>query len=432
MRKLLLASAASMGALLVATSGAMAQPATPVAPGTVAVHLNGYLQFAIGDVGGTGMSGPGTKTNGGAYKLSPVGTIGDVRLYPGIDGMSDNGIAYGAQIELRTTTSNATGKGVNNNSTTGAGVNTIYVRRAYGYIGTTAFGYVRYGQTDGAFTLLQRGVIEAFGDGAQWNAEGGPVNLLPSPGAPSSFIYADQGALYTTDKLVYISPAVSEPVLDGQFSAAISYEPNSNGIKEGYANQSTIYSAQASSIAGGSPFRRRNTFDGMVNYGVDLGGFATQASVGYLASSPLGNLTGAQQYTSMDVFQAGAQTTYGGLTLGANLKTGSVEDGYAFKPKGGRNGLDYIVGATYAIGPYSVGASYFNSQTSGTWSATNGNARTLSEYGVATAVNYAVAKPVSLFVEYMYGHRHQPGNPNLNTKGNAQAQVVAAGATVKW
>ncbi len=429
MRKLLLASAASMGALLAATSGAMAQPAKPVAPGTVAVHLNGYLQFAIGAVGGNGMTGG---TGATAYKLSPVGTIGDVRLYPGVDGMTDNGIAYGAQVELRTTTSNATGKGVNNASTnTTAGVNSIYVRRAYGYLGTTEFGYVRFGQTDGAFTLLQRGVIEAFGDGAQWTAEGAPVNLLPS-GAPGQFIYADQGALYTTDKLVYISPAVAEPVLNGKFSAVVSFEPNSNGIKEGYANLGSVYGAQASSIAGGSNTRRRNTFDGMVNYGVNLGGFATQVSGGYLASSPLGNLTGTQVYSSMGVFQAGAQTTYGGLTVGANLKSGSVEDGYAFKPRGGRNALAYTVGAVYAVGPYSVGASYFNSQTAGGWSATNGDARTLSEYGFATGANYAVAKPVSLFVEYMYGHAHQPGNVKLSTKGNTQAQVVAAGATIKW
>ncbi len=50
MRKLLLASAATMGALLVTVGGAHAQPVTPVAPGTIAVHLNGYLQFGIGDV----------------------------------------------------------------------------------------------------------------------------------------------------------------------------------------------------------------------------------------------------------------------------------------------------------------------------------------------------------------------------------------------
>ncbi len=426
MRKLLLASAASMAALLAATSGAMAQPAKPVAPGTVAVHLNGYLQFAIGDVGGNGMTGG---KGFGAYKLSPVGTIGDVRLYPGIDGMTDNGIAYGAQVELRTTTSNATGKGVNNASTnTTAGVNSIYVRRAYGYIGTAEFGYVRFGQTDGAFTLLQRGVIEAFGDGAQWTAEGAPVNLLPS-GAPGQFIYADQGALYTTDKLVYITPAVTDPLLDGKLSAVVSYEPNSNGIKEGYASLSSIYGAQVSSIGGGSNTRRRNTFDGMVNYGLKADGFATQASVGYLASSPLGDLTGTQAYSSMGVFQAGAQTTYGGLTLGANLKSGSVEDGYAFKPRGGRNALAYTVGAVYAIGPYSLGASYFNSQTSGAWTQGGTDARTLSEYGFATGANYALAKPVSLFVEYMYGHKHQP---TTTTPGNGQAQVVAAGATIKW
>ena len=77
-----------------------AQPVTPVAPGTVAVHLNGYLQFEIADFGSTG------NTVGGD-KLNPVTTDGDARLYSGVDGQTLNGIEYGAQIELRTQASDA-------------------------------------------------------------------------------------------------------------------------------------------------------------------------------------------------------------------------------------------------------------------------------------------------------------------------------------
>ncbi len=433
MRKLLLSTVAAAGTLLSA-GAAHAQAAKPVAPGTVQVHLNGYLQYMLGVVGGNGMSGGSGAT---AWKNNSLGTIGDVRLYPGFDGMTTNGIAYGAQVELRTALSSANGSGVNGNDASGNGVNGLYVRRAYGYLGTTNYGYARFGQTDGAFTLMQYGVIEQFGDGAQWTADGGLINLLPS-GHPGNFIYADQGSLYTTDKIVYISPSIQDPVLDGKFGFIVSFEPNSNGIKEGASAISSSSSELNNSVAGGSASRRRNTFDAMAGYEVKAGVTDTKLSVGYLRSSPLGNTTGAQAYSPMGVFQAGIQTTVTGLftntdniTLGANIKTGSLVDGYQFKKKGGRNAVAYIVGASYVNGPYALGASFFDSQEANGKVGAEVQGHTLSEYGVAVGANYVVAKPMSLFVQYMYGNVHGSTSTTLPS-GNSHAQGVAAGATIKW
>ncbi len=434
MRKLLLATAASLSTLLAAVP-AHAQSLVPVAPGTIRVHLNGYLQFMLGTVGGNGMSG-GSYSAGTAWKNNSVGTIGDVRIYPGFDGMTVNNIAYGVQIELRTATSNANGSGVNSNGTSTNGVDSFYVRRAYGYVGTEQYGYVRAGQGDGAFELLQTGVVEQFGDGGQWTQDGGLVNLLPS-GRPGQFIYADQGALYATDKIVYISPAWVDPVIGGKLSAAGSYEPNSNGIKEGDASISSAYSLLNNAVPGGSATRRQNTFDGMVKYAVKLGTFANAFSGGYLSSNPLGNTTGQQAYAPMGVWQFGAMTTYKGLftdtdavTVGANIKGGSVADGYAFRVRGGRNALAYIVGGYYTTGPWVVGTSFFDSQTAagaGKNGVTAG--KTLSEYGVSVGGNYILAKQFSLFAQYMYGHKHAY---NISPGTNGQAQGFAAGFTAKW
>ena len=74
MRKLLLASVASMGALL-AAGAANAQPLKPVAPGTIVTHVNGYFQFGMDDVGSSASSV-------GGNKLNPVTTNGEFRLYP--------------------------------------------------------------------------------------------------------------------------------------------------------------------------------------------------------------------------------------------------------------------------------------------------------------------------------------------------------------
>ena len=180
-----------------------------------------------------------------------------------------------------------------------------------------------------------------------------------------------------------------------------------------------------------------------------LNGVKVKASADILHSAPISytgpraTLTAAPYggFDSMTVYQFGGQATYAGLTLGANIKGGSVEDGYGFKPKGGRDGCAYIIGASYVLGPYVVGASYFNSQSNGGYVPGGKTiARTLSEYGVAVGANYVISPNLSLFTQYEYGHRHQPGNnfgvtrlgATRNYKGDTQGQVIALGATLKW
>jgi hypothetical protein len=449
MRKLLLATAATMGALLATAGGAKAQPVKPVAPGTIVVHLNGYLQFEVADFGST-------DNTVGAAKLNPISADGDVRLYPGFDAQTTNGIDYGAQVELRTATSDNTN---GSNSKSGSytsnpnGVSSLFVRRAYGYIGNPDAGFIRGGQTDSAFGLLQTGVIEAFGDGAQWNTYGGPATIIPtdaSVAGSNQFIYADQSNLYATDKIVYISPTLYG------FSGAVGFEPNSNGFGSGYGNcaaassnngatapQLTCADVSASPDASNIGKERKNTIDAAVEYVLKANGFATKANFGVLHGSPIDYdgaavATGALHYgyDSLNVYQFGAQTTFAGLTLGANVKTGQTLDGYTFKVRGTRDALAYIVGGNYVIGPYVVGASFFDSQSAGSYTPGAKEARTLSEYGAAVGGNYIVGKDLSLFVQYMYDHRHQHGNTGLDlnntAKGVSQAQIIATGATFKW
>jgi hypothetical protein len=474
MRKLLLASVATMGVTLAMSGGAQAQPVKPVAPGTLVLHFNGYLQFELG-VMGSSYNDIVTKSSTGAYtgtyKLNPVGTIGDFRIYPGFDAQTVDGIEYGVATDIRTAYSNAAvgqngkttltstststtsakttgGKTTFTTTTTTSTTNTsqsgLYVKRAYGYLGTPDYGFVRFGQTDSAFTLLQSGVVEAFGDGGQWTLEGGQAVMFPSsttPAGSNQFIYADQTPVYATDKVVYVTPAFAG------ISGIVGYEPNSDGLKEGYNSCSSATSTCAALSSSGVPgdigSRRKNTVDVGVQYAETIDGYKIKTSAAYLTGAPVSYtgvpVTGTaltHGYDNLSVYQFGAQVTFAGLTLGANLKGGQVEDGYTFKPKGGRDALAYILGASYVIGPYVVGASYMNSQSSGAYfPGSKGIAHTLSEYGVAVGGNYVVSPNLSLFTQYMYGHRHQPGNPTtslITPGGNTQGQSIALGATLKW
>jgi hypothetical protein len=436
MRKILMASAASLGALLVTAGTAAAQPAKPVAPGTIAVHVNGYLQFEIADYGSTFNNV--TVAGVGTSKLNPISTDGDARLYAGVDAATLSGIAYGAQIELRTQTSDA---GVGAEKSSGSGGSTgsagLYLKRAYGYVGTKDNGFIRLGQGDSAFTLLQTGAIEAFGDGAQFNTDGGAYSLLPTNAAPANFIYADASGLYATDKVVYISPTISG------FGIAAGYEPNSNGLKEGYSTNaqasSTSAALSSSPVSTDIGKRRKNTFDAALIYTLKANGALTKASIGLIHANPIGYTGPAVAlgnalhygYDSLTVYEIGAQSTFAGLTVGANVKSGSTLDGYSFKPKGARDGLTYIIGATYTVGPYVIGASYYNGQTAGSFVPGSKLGHTLSEYGATVGGNYVVGTDLSLFLQYEYGHRHQFLNTAL-LNGKAQVQDIAAGATFKW
>jgi hypothetical protein len=460
MRKILLATAATLGAGLAFSGAANAQPVKPVAPGSIVVHVNGYFQFDFGAVGST--DSKFTNTNAvasstysavGTYKDSAIATNGDARIYAGVDAATLDDVIYGAQIEARTGFTDA-GVGQNGKVTSTAPTDSLYVQRAYGYVGTKAYGTVRYGQTDSAFTLLQTGVIEAFGDGTQFSSTAGNVaSLAPGSagvGGGSNFIYADQSNLYATDKVVYITPAVETPFIGGKISGAFGYEANSNGLKEGYNNYSATNDLAANLSA--SPYtgdigkRRINTIDAAVLYTLKANDVAYKLSAGLLYGAPIaydGNkvATGALKYgyDQLDVWQLGGQATYGGFTIGANVKAGQTLDGYAFKPKGARDAAAYIIGGNYVVGPYVVGASFFDSQSAGNYTPGAKEARTLNEYGAAVGGNYVVGKDLSLFVQYEYDARKQfgntginPNNPSTKVKGAAQAQIVAAGATLKW
>jgi predicted porin len=131
------------------------------------------------------------------------------------------------------------------------------------------------------------------------------------------------------------------------------------------------------------------------------------------------------------------------VTLGANVKGGQVEDSYTFKPKGARDALTYIVGASYVMGPIVLGGSFYDGQSAGTFypketftsiytKKVTGVAHTLSEFGGALGANYVISPNLSLFTQYLYGHKKQLGNSGLVNQKDGQVQAVGAGATFKW
>jgi hypothetical protein len=440
MRKFLLGSIAALGMIAGASGAAQAQAVKPVAPGTLVVHLNGLLTYQMDAIGSS------VNTYDG-YKLNPITNGGFLRLYPGFDAMTTNGFEYGVASEIRDEYTNA-GQGQYENGTSAAGaINNgaegLIVRRAYAYLGTKQAGIVRIGQGDGPWTLMQDGVFENFGDGNQWNSDGGIGSLVPGAAHPT-WLFSDTGVLYTTNKIVYLSPSY------GGANFGIGYEPNSNGFKQGLANcvvaQSTC-AALASAPGGAGNARRKNTLDVMGQWTGVAMGFGVKFSGGYITASPIGNSSGAAletihgvretAYKRLGIYTIGGQISFAGFMLGANVKDGQVNNGYTFLLPGQRRAIDYLISAEYAMGPAIVGAYYFSNQSAGAHLASNTVARTEQDNGVAVGANYAVTPNLGLFVTYLYGQRKQIGfDFATNAVGNAynrtHSQAIGAGAALKW
>jgi predicted porin len=426
---------------------ANAQSVQTPAPGTIVVHLNGRFQSSLVDYGSSVNT---TTTSTGTSKLNPVSMGGEVRFYPGFDAQTLSGIQYGTQFDIRVASSNP---GVGQNGNAPAANNSVpnqsslYMPRAYGYIGTKTYGYLRFGETDAATSLLQAGVIFNFGDGFGWETKDGIALPIPTNTEPSAtIVFANYSGLYSTDKVVYVSPQFRG------FSAIVSYEPNSNGIKEGYANSTVASSSCAALTSSPNPTdigsRRQNTVDAGLQYAIKQNGIVAKFGGTYLhgatinytgttaAAIAAGNTALVYGYDPLTVYQIGGQVAYAGFTLGGNIKTGQVNDSYTFLPKGARGAFAWTGGLTYTTGPYVVGVMYFESQTAGTYDPTKlgTEARTLSEGGVVVGADYLMGKNMSLFTQYMYGQRRQYGNTSVGNgvSGNAQAQVIGMGANMTW
>ena len=213
--------------------------AAPLAPGNVTVRLAGRLIAYFGGgsdsgrnpgfINGTAASIQEGKTASANTKLADYQVFEYARLYPSFDGIAANGLKYGAFLEIRQDNGNAPGGGANGSISGAAnGRGAMYFRRETGYFGTDNAGFVRFGATDQPTSLFITGTFENFDDGG-WNGDpAGGTNNTPgmlTGGWNNMWPFPDQGALYTTNKIVYVSPKFANLVDFG-----VSFAPNSGNV----------------------------------------------------------------------------------------------------------------------------------------------------------------------------------------------------------
>lgn len=254
---------------------------------------------------------------------------------------------------------------------------------------------------------------------------------------------------YSTSKLVYLSPKFYD-VLD----FGVSFEPNTGAVGYAQCNGTTAAPSAANGFIGqgcdaasstsvaGEGQRRRNTVEAVVRARGGLGPVRIATTLGGSASGNVqynGTSSSATLYDGLSFVDAGGQLTYGGLEVGGNIMAGRFNGQWNLAPKGGRDGLGWVAGASYVLGPVVFGVQYFAYQSAGLWTPTAvGVARSRNQLGLATGGALTIAPGAFLFVGYLYGQRHQPGVDlltsvtNATTHNNTVAQAVTVGTQFRW
>jgi hypothetical protein len=417
MRKLLLATVATIGASMGLMAAAQAQTA---APGSVTVRLNGRVNWYAGIEGSSLDSNSSTGT-----KTSTVNFLGYLRLFPGFDGVAANGLHYGAAAEIRI------------NGGQSAGAETLFVHQAYGYFGLPKLGQVSFGQENGPVVLFETGTFEGFNDGGWW----GDLPAIVPGNAEPVYPFVDNGGLsQETNKIVYLSPTLAG------FQFAVGFEPNHTA--ENYTDALT---SSPTPIVGGMP---RNLIDVGGQYTQTFGPVGIQVGADYLSAGQVaysGTAAETTGYKNLNMFSGGATATIVGITFGGNVVYGAFNQvsGYTFQlePDGGKAAIGTLFGAQYTVGPIVVGGSVFRFQTTGdipngadvggTITAAGLTTGQQVNNGLALGGTYTLVPGVSLFVDYDYGWRKQGGLDFADLKAGTsnnyvQSQLFGVGTQIQW
>jgi hypothetical protein len=496
MRKLLLATAAMLGATVGATGLAVAAPAftnqgtvatpanmgsftygdnnymsgTPTkgsvanpTPGTMVIRLGLMMQVGIGAAWSN--LDTGTSAAGVTQKLSPVLIQEYMRIYPGVDAMAANGLRYGAAVELRQNYASAAGaEPLTNGGTVYTSTQTVFVRRAFGYVGGN-WGIIRLGEMDGLIgTYDEGGATTGVYLSPTGTIVGGNDQALNVGNAwMIPYFAAQSGNEYGNAKIVYLSPsfygfdfgAEYAPNPFNGYAIGGGYLPGATGI----AALGTCYSAAGSGCPNVSSSSvplsgsiSQNEYSVGVRYQGKLGPAAVLAYGLYVGSGHT-NYTGTAaaafaasgaphgstyngKFQDLSLGMFGANVNVAGFAVFGNVMFGKFNGILGLTPDGAPNATGFGVGFKYVTGPYSIGAVYSQFDSQGAYNLVGISQR--HEWVFAAAATYYAAPGLIFSLDYDYGQRYQGGyNFMTGAVGSAaynhvQAQGVLAQFMVKY
>ena len=398
-------------------------PGPTPGPGSVIVTLRGRLYSGI-----TLTSDSADVTPLG--KEEPLGMFEYARLYPSFSGVAGNGMKYGAYLEIRQNSG-----GIGPNSLTGAaGVtsggasgNTLIFRRETGYIGSDTWGTLLFGQTNRVIELFLTGTFENFDIQGSWN---GDLQAMLNGATVPVWPFLETSATYGNTGVTWLSPQWHG------FDMGLSYAPASatSGMpncafaqadstsRDGCLRETQAYGAGTATWSPNTFAREVHEVQMVLRYQGAVGPVGLAATIGYVGAGLVrdggGFIGRGADFQNPSAVDAGAQVTYNGLAFGGHFYGGRVNPNGSNNanpvPNGYGNATSFLIGASNAIGPVIVGASFFHTNRAGVVPAYWGLAGvrrfgTMAENGLDVGGTYMVAPGWAVSLSYQYATRHQIG-----------------------
>jgi hypothetical protein len=422
-------------------------------PGTVVIRLNGRVES---DITATWTSGNNSKDAAGnfsGYKSNPLGIATYMRLYPGFDGVSANGLRYGASVELRENfgaadrpfTAGGAPVGPATSPSGNSSTQTVFVRRAFTYLASDKVGIVRIGQTDGVLGLFDNCIFTSqCWDAGVGNFNGGFITGGNTPGLTNvPFVWLSQaGAEYDNAKIVYLSPQFYGFDFGAQYAPNMgnTYQLTGLGVGCNQAGPTCISTTSGADttrwfnqVAVGLRFQQTFGSVDFKAYGFyetagkenlttgGIGGVGRFATPAQVLAGVAGASTSTMQYDNLNFYKFGTAITFANFTLAADYIGGAINGQLNMRPVGAPNMNAVVTGLTYANGPYTAGIEWGYVQSQGAAQLTGISQRNEQEFAFGGA--YRVAPGLSLAAEYQYVFRHQ-GGFNFNTGTVGAVQVI--------
>ncbi len=155
-----------------------------------------------------------------------------------------------------------------------------------------------------------------------------------------------------------------------------------------------------------------NGFAVGLNYVEDFNGFGVAVSGGWRHAQLPDSLSGVPSADDYGAYSMGAQLSYAGFTVGgsyANEYSGITDGSISTEGEG------WDAGITYGIGPWTFGATYFQGEISGDITQVSTDQMRAAQFGVS----YAIGPGITLAGGVMWGEYH-------TEEGNDQSGVVGA------
>jgi hypothetical protein len=327
--------------LLTGTALASGMLFASVAQAQITVSLGGYTEFFAGFYDDDGIDRTTRE-----FEL-------ETEIVVRADGKANNGLLYGAKVELQ-------------NSTGGSSASSVGTDEASLYLGGT-WGRIELGDFDGAADTLKIyaplvGIEQIDGDYGDFAGSQPAFGIhIPNSGDAT--------------KVMYLTPRFAG------FQAGVSYTPESDSQAQNVVaiKNSTNY---------------KDWIDGGVNYTGEFSGFSV--ALGATVSSASGQ-NGAVPLEDFTAWNVGAQVGFGGFLVGG----GYVDADDFNTPTTGSIGGDQSVwhaGISYTAGPFAVGASYMDAE--GYKGAAGDYNSDYKAYGVGAA--YTLAPGLVVQTEVMF------------------------------